>query len=276
VSDASPPRTGFSDVDASGAADHLIGYLDAARTAPSILDAKAKMLDRLHVSPGDRALDVGCGTGEDVLAMREAAGPHGYAVGVDTSKAMITEARHRHGDDHRLSFQVADAQSLPFGPATFDACRSERTLQHTPDPARAVEEMVRVLNAGGRIALMEPDWGTLIVNGPDLALADKVLGHHIRRHTQPDMGRRLRGLLAGHGIAGIEVDAGVSTYTDLVSALRAFGLFNAAERAASAGVISEEEIEQWTAELTRADQDSTFFSSVTGYRAWGRKRGPDD
>ncbi len=91
MTDASPPRTGFSDVDASGAADHLIGYLDAARMAPSILDAKAKMLDRLQVSPGDRALDVGCGTGEDVVAMREAAGPHGQAVGID-----IVE-----GDDHR-------------------------------------------------------------------------------------------------------------------------------------------------------------------------------
>jgi SAM-dependent methyltransferase len=276
VTDASPPRTGFSDVDASGAADHLIGYLDAARLAPSILDAKSKMLTRLQVSPGDRALDVGCGTGEDVVAMGEAAGPRGYGVGVDTSKAMITEARRRHGADHRLSFQVADAQSLPFGPATFDACRSERTLQHTPDPARAVAAMVRVLKPGGRIALMEPDWGTLIVNGPELALADKVLGHHVRRHLQPDMGRRLRGLLAGHGIAGIEVDAGVSTYTDLGSALRAFGLINAAERAASAGVISGDEMEQWTAALARADRDQTFFSSVTGYRAWGRKGGPDD
>jgi SAM-dependent methyltransferase len=275
VTDTSPPRTGFGDVDASGAADHLIGYLDAARTAPSIRDAKSKLLDRLQVSPGDRTLDVGCGTGEDVVAMAEAAGPRGYGVGIDSSKAMITEARHRHGHDRRLSFQIADGQSLPIGPATFDACRSERTLQHTPDPARAVAEMVRVLNPRGRIALMEPDWGTLIVNGPDLALADKVLGHHVRRHLQPDMGRRLRGLLAGHDIDDIEVDAGVTTYTDLPSAFRAFGLFSAAQRAASAGVISEAEVEQWTAELARADQDSTFFASVTGYRTWGRKRGPD-
>jgi ubiquinone/menaquinone biosynthesis C-methylase UbiE len=69
MADLPPSRSAFSDVDASGAGNQLIDYLDAARRAPSIVRAKSWSFAVLALKPGMRTLDVGCGTGEDVIAM---------------------------------------------------------------------------------------------------------------------------------------------------------------------------------------------------------------
>ncbi len=158
MADPPPFRSAFSDVDASGAGHRLIDYLDAARRAPAIVGAKSWSVDVLVLEPGMRALDVGCGTGEDVVAMADLAQPEGRAVGIDVSATMIEEARRRHGHRRDVSFQTAEACRLPFETATFDACRSERTLQPVDNPDPAVAEMARVLRPGSRVALLEPDW----------------------------------------------------------------------------------------------------------------------
>jgi len=269
--DVPPSRSSFSDVDASGAGSQLIDYLDAARRAPSIVGAKSWSFDVLSLESGMSALDVGCGTGEDVIIMADRVKPKGWAVGVDLSVTMIEEARRRHGHRQDVGFQTADAAHLPFANVTFDACRCERTLQHIDDPDGAVAEMARVLRPGGRVALLEPDWGTLIINGGEPEITGRILAVHVGRHPQPALGRRLRGLLTTHGFTDIEVGAGVVTYTDLPSAYRAFGMVRAGELAITAGVISEEEALQWSMDLQNADDALTFFASVTGFRASGRR-----
>jgi hypothetical protein len=120
------------------------------------------------------------------------------------------------------------------------------------------------------LALLEPDWGTLILSGGDLEVTKRILGVHIGRHKQPGLGRRLRGLLTTNGFTDIELGAGVVTYTDVPSAYRAFGMVWAGELAVRAGVISEQQALRWSEDLVRADDNLTFFASVTGFRAAGR------
>jgi SAM-dependent methyltransferase len=270
MADLPPLRSAFSDVDASGASDLLIDYLDTARRSPFIVGAKSWSFEILTLQPGMRALDVGCGTGEDVIAMADLAQPKGSAVGVDLSANMIVEAKRRHGHRQDVSFQTADAARLPFKSATFDACRCERTLQHIDEPDVAVGEMARVLRPGGRVALLEPDWGTLIVNGGDAEVTKRILEVHVGRHQQPALGRRLRGLLIAHGFIEVESGGGVHISTDLASAYRAFGMARAGEFAVAAGVISEREALRWSEDLKKADDEQTFFASVTGFRASGQ------
>ena len=166
MTDGGARQTGFSDVDVTVDPSYFIGYLDRGHEEPTIAAAKEWSLQQLNLAPGQQVLDVGCGTGEDVVAMAAVTGPTGVAVGVDSSTSMIEEARRRHGGVTGAQFKVADVQRLQFEPATFDACRSERTLQLLADPDRAVAEMTRVLRPGGRMALVEPDWETLVVNEP--------------------------------------------------------------------------------------------------------------
>src|SRR5919204_4769331 len=114
---------GFSGDSAVASAD-LIKYLDVCRQIGPIAEAKQWIFERLQVTGGHWVLDVGCGTGDDVAALAAVVGPAGRAVGVDSSEAMIAEASSRHGALHGVSFELADAQQLPFESGQFDACRT--------------------------------------------------------------------------------------------------------------------------------------------------------
>jgi ubiquinone/menaquinone biosynthesis C-methylase UbiE len=107
-------------------------------------------LDALELSPADRLLDVGCGTG---AASREAARIGASVVGVDLSPKMIEEAVSRARELDSVAFEVADAEHLPFAEGRFTTVLCSNAFHHYPNPSRAVSEMARVLALGGRLAL---------------------------------------------------------------------------------------------------------------------------
>ncbi|MGZ4304736.1 MAG: methyltransferase domain-containing protein [Solirubrobacteraceae bacterium] len=110
-------------------------------------------------------LDLGCGTGADVIDIARLVGPGGRVVGVDVSEALIAEARRRWDDSGLpIEFRLGDAQQLEFDDDSFDACRTKRMLMHVPDERRALAEMVRVTRRGGRVAAFDFDWDTHIVD----------------------------------------------------------------------------------------------------------------
>jgi ubiquinone/menaquinone biosynthesis C-methylase UbiE len=90
-----------------------------------------------------------------------------------------------------LSFDVADAAHLPFGDASFDACRIDRVLQHIADPARALAKMIRVLRPGGVLVAFDSDWETLLVDSGDHALTRIILNAWCDRFPSGWIGRRL-------------------------------------------------------------------------------------
>src|SRR5262249_60862962 len=113
-------------------------------------------VDLLHVKPGARLLDGGCGTGHDTRALAAAAGPEGVAIGIDASAVMLKAARTRGG-----AYLQADARTLPYDEGAFDGTRIDRVLQHVAGPEDAVRELVRVPRSGGRLGAIDPDQGTL-------------------------------------------------------------------------------------------------------------------
>lgn len=262
----------FGDVDAATVtAAAFITYLDAAREIGIIAQGKQWTFEQLRLESGWTALDVGCGTGEDVVAMAAMVAPTGRAVGLDASEAMVTEAIQRHGDVGGASFQQGDAQRLPFDSDTFDACRCERTLLHVDDPTRAVGEIARVLKPGGRVALIEPDLEGLLIAGSDPHLSRAIWEPRIEAFRQPRVGRRLRGLLTENGFVDITLEAAVGLQTDLATVDRNFGLERAASDAAEAGVVSERDARRWLDELRQADHKGLFLCSTLSFRTAGRK-----
>lgn len=98
---------------------------------------------RLH--KGERVLDLGCGTGSDLLQFAR----HGaLATGVDLTPRHVELARQRVGE--LAMVHHADARHLPFADASFDYVYSHGVLHHCDDPQRVVSEMLRVLRPGGR------------------------------------------------------------------------------------------------------------------------------
>jgi SAM-dependent methyltransferase len=105
------------------------------------------ILNAAEVGQGTRLLDVGCGPGElAVAAQARGAIP----TGIDIAPAMVDLAKERHPD---LTFEVGDAEELPFDDGSFDAVVANFVLLHLGRPEVAIGEWVRVLAAGRRLAL---------------------------------------------------------------------------------------------------------------------------
>ena len=102
------------------------------------------------IRPGQRVLDVACGTGALTLAAAEAVGPEGALVGLDLNPEMLEVARRKSA---RIDWQEAPAEALPFPDAAFDAVVSQFGLMFFADRVAALREMWRVVRPGGRLAV---------------------------------------------------------------------------------------------------------------------------
>ena len=115
--------------------------------------AFAEELTRLAAPwPGERALDVACGTGTLTRLLAERVGPRGHVTGLDLDAGMLAVARSL-SDAPNLAWREANALAMPFADGAFDLVTCQQGLQHFPDRTAALCEMRRVLKPGGRLAL---------------------------------------------------------------------------------------------------------------------------
>jgi SAM-dependent methyltransferase len=102
------------------------------------------------VRDGDDVLDAGSGTGALTAGVASVA-PSSRIVGIDTAEPYVTLAQSQQGSP-RISFEVADVQSMRFDTASFDCALSLLAINFVPDPRKAVGEMKRVTRPGGTVA----------------------------------------------------------------------------------------------------------------------------
>jgi SAM-dependent methyltransferase len=138
-----------------------------------------------------RILDVGCGTGANLLMLSK----YGDAEGVDISEDALAFCRERGLDKVKLGA----AEELPYDDGTFDLVTAFDVVEHIDDDLAGLSEMRRVLRPGGRVLLFVPTfmflWG----------LQDEV-SHHRRRYRLPELRRVLEQ-------AGFEIER--TTYANI-------------------------------------------------------------
>ncbi|MFI6003186.1 class I SAM-dependent methyltransferase [Streptomyces sp. NPDC051366] len=124
----------------------------ASPTRPPAYEAAAA---RLRLEPGGRALDLGCGTGRAMPALRAQVGPRGHVLGIDVTPAMLAAAA-RHGRTRHGHLLAADCTRLPLPGASVHGIFSAGLLDHLPDPFAALREWARVIAADGVLLLFHP------------------------------------------------------------------------------------------------------------------------
>jgi ubiquinone/menaquinone biosynthesis C-methylase UbiE len=124
------------------------------RSHPLVRRLERQRLDVLvamaAAKPGDRVLEVGCGAGH-VLERFEGV----TRTGIDLSAGMLTRIRRRLGDAVTLARGSGDA--LPFADGAFDVVVCTEVLEHVPDPAGVVAELMRVAGPSGRVVVSIPN-----------------------------------------------------------------------------------------------------------------------
>jgi len=109
-----------------------------------------RMCDAARLAPGQRALDVACGTGVLARAAAARVGPTGHVAGIDINEGMLAVAR---STSPAIEWQQCPAEQIAFEDGAFDAVLCQFGLMFFADRARAVREMARVLRRGGRLAV---------------------------------------------------------------------------------------------------------------------------
>lgn len=121
--------------------------------------ARLRGLHALNIQPGEKVLELGFGTGNEILDLAGLVGPSGLVAGIDISPGMLAVSQRklaRNPVEAPTDLQVGDARLLPWKDASFDAVYSSFTLELFPleDIPTVLAQCRRVLRPGGRIGLV--------------------------------------------------------------------------------------------------------------------------
>ena len=121
-------------------------------------------MKRMNVQKGTKALDVCCGTADWTLAMAEAVGETGEAVGLDFSQNMlkIGEEKVKNSSFSNITLLHGNAMELPFEDNSFDYVTIGFGLRNVPDYLQVLKEMQRVVKTGGKVVCLETSQPTMI------------------------------------------------------------------------------------------------------------------
>ena len=208
----------FANVDRGNPAK-AIANLDLQQQSPLLIEVRERILECLAPRAGDDLLDLGCGTGTDVLKLARLVGSQGRVIGIDKSEALLEEARRRatEAGASNVEFRTGDAERLPLDDDSVDGCRSDRVLQYVPNPQQAVAELVRVTRPGGRVVAADTDWGASSFDCDDLELSARIEAAWTATRANGRVGRSLLALFIRAGLREVTVTPHVSI-TGVVSA----------------------------------------------------------
>jgi ubiquinone/menaquinone biosynthesis C-methylase UbiE len=255
-------------------ARELVNNLETRAKSADEVAARAAYLELLGVGPGQRVLEVGCGTGAVLRDVARRVVPNGRVVGLDPNRtflAVAAEIAEREGLASLMEWREGDALRLPFPNGSFDVALSVTTLGHVPNGERAITEMVRVVQPGGRVGVHDRDDDSFIVSHPDRALTRRVVaGGSDQAMIDSWLGRKLPRLLTAAGLQDVQIKA----FTSLEQNPNGFfanSLRGRARMAAQAGAITSEEHERWLRGLDTEAASGGFVVGLTHLFAWGTR-----
>jgi SAM-dependent methyltransferase len=110
-----------------------------------------------RLEPGERVLDLGCGSATDTLVAAEMVGPEGRVTGIDMTPEMLAKARAAVAEAavENVDIIEGEAERLPFPDRSFDAVISNGVIDLIPDKDAVFGEIFRVLVPGGRMQVAD-------------------------------------------------------------------------------------------------------------------------
>lgn len=248
----------------------LVNTMDTTSRWTATKQLRAWEREQLRLTEGQRLLDVGCGLGEAALALAHDLGDTGTIVGIDKSAEMVRVANERaSAARYQARFLVGDANALDQPNQSFDAVRSERTLQWLPNPSLAVAEVTRVVCPGGRVSLIDTDWSSFAIDVGVPELSELVRKHvSVERNRPSHVGRRLQELMVSAGLTVVGQTSAAHTWDswdpdETPSPDGCFSMESLATDLVEAGHLEVHEADAFVSTIKSAARERRFAMSLT-------------
>jgi len=224
--------------------------------------------NQINFPESGRTLEIGCGTGAMIRSLVQKNNFAGEVVGVDQSAAFIEAAKEfatAEGSDEYIEFRVCDVHELDFEDDSFDVAIAHTLISHVTDPESVVKELARVIRKDGTLVIFDGDYASLTYALPDHELGRRM--DHALATASFNNPLIMRDLIRMLPEVGLEV---TSTLADVVSEIGSCSYFSSfaetyAPFVVSAGLMSEQEVDDWFDMVKQSVNDGTFFASCNYY-----------
>jgi ubiquinone/menaquinone biosynthesis C-methylase UbiE len=240
-------------------------YLTQVAASPMGAAIKARAIELLALSGGQCVVDVGSGPGVDSVPIARLVGPTGRVIGIDSDPEMVSHANAfavEQGVESWTEHRVGLASALPLPSGAADAWHSERVLQHLhgDQPLRTLMEAARVLKHGGRLVLVDTDWGTLSIASRLIYIERRLVRLHASRFGSGYIGRALPFLVRQAGLLRTHLEC----FAVLLTPENLDFVFRPTEQAALAmRLITPLEWQQWRIDLANLRAFGDGHATVT-------------
>lgn len=239
---------------------------------PDIVAQRREFLSAFNLKPGERVLDVGAGPGFLAAEMAKAVGKSGSVCGVDISEPLLKIARSQAKGKNEIEYLLGDATQLPYQEKEFDVVVSTQVLEYVPDVNAALVEFHRVLKNGGRVALLDTDWDSIVWHFPDRMRMNRILKAWEEHASDPFLPRTLANKLnrAGFRVENQKIiplynsEYDPDTYSNrMIDLIASFVV--------GRDGITKDELDEWAQELRSYGETGQYFFSLNRYFFLGSK-----
>ena len=240
--------------------------VEAAYQTPEVIAQRRQVLKALDLREGEQVLDIGSGPGLLAYEMALSVGQNGRVCGIDTSEDMLAMSRTRCADRPWTEFKNADAAELPYPDDSFDVAVSTQVYEYVANIPAAFAELFRVMRPGGRVLVMDTDYGSLVIHTKDQDRMDRILSAWTEHFVHAALPRTLSRQLREAGFTLRQRDVIPMFNPEYQENTFAKGVLTImASFAVGRKGVSQEEASAWLAEFAELGKQGEFFFSLNRY-----------